>query len=155
MWWPFLEQGLALLQETISVSCLPPPAVRRKNTNIFLKFSLQLFQVLVLSLLLINILLKEHPRSARNVLSFWPDFVSEAHGRPWASRTQGWDIHQNFFSVTVAVSKVCSLFWWINLHTQLNLILPSSSRNSGLHELSSLISTHQNSTCNQMQCAQS
>lgn len=136
----------------MSSSC--SSSYRKKTQTFFLTSALKLFQVLVPSPLLINILLREHPHSTCNVLNFWPDSVSEVHEHPWTLRIQNGDIHQNLLSVAVAASKVCSLFWWINLHPQLNLILPSSSRDLGLCAFSSLISTHGNVTCNQRQCVQ-
>lgn len=123
---------------------------RQKKKKKKINFFLQIFQVCVLSLLLINILLRECPHSACNSQPLLALFGSEAHGYCRALHLQSWDIHQSLFSVTVTVSKVCLLFWWINLYPPLSLILPSSSRNSLLHEFSFLITVQHKAVCNQI-----
>lgn len=112
--------------------------------------SRQLCPVVVLPPLLINVLLGEGQVVPVTRSASGPKLRPRCMGAP----ERHTHIHQHLFSVTVAVTKVCSLFWWINLHPQGNLILPSSSRNPGLRELSSLICARHSGLDNQTQRAQ-
>lgn len=130
MWQSFTEQEFTTTtgKHQCAVFFFSSNRYRKKNT--YFNFFLQIFQVHVLSLLLTNMLLRKCPHNACNLQPFLALVWLWGHGYHRALHLQSWDIHQNLFSVTVTVSKVCLLFWSINLHPQLSLILPSSSRNS-------------------------
>lgn len=127
----------------------PPPLLFPQSYGEKHNRSRQLFPVVVLPPLLVSILLGEGQVVPATCSASSPKLHPTCMGAP----ERHTHIHQHLFSVTVAVTKVCSLFWWINSHPQRNLILPSSSRNPGLRDLNSLISARHSSLDKQTQRA--